>query len=39
MQPGLFGHEPLSIVAIEEYLVSREFMQPKKMHEVGSGVL
>jgi len=38
-QPGASGHEPSLMVAIEEYLLSNEFMQPRKTQAVGPGVL
>jgi hypothetical protein len=39
VQPGAFGHEPSLVVAIGEYLVSNEFIQPRKTHTGGPGVL
>ncbi len=39
VQPGAFGHEPSLMEAIGEYLVSNEFMQPRKTHAGGPGVL
>ena len=38
-QPGALGHEPSLMVAIEEYLLSNEFMQPRKTQAVGTRVL
>ena len=39
VQPGAFGHEPSFKVAIGEYLMSNELMQPRKTHMGWPGVL